>query len=71
MNQEEIKKMRKELKCFDFTVFPRITDMETIMVMEFDDSDTASRAMRGCDPLFYTRITLYDTVPLPSSEIKN
>lgn len=48
-----------------------IADMDAIMVMEFDDSNAAGKAMRGRDPLFYTRITLDDTVPLPSSEIKD
>jgi len=38
-----------------------IADMDAIMVMEFDDSNAAGKAMRGRDPLFYTRITLDDT----------
>jgi len=35
-------------------------EMEKIMIMEFDDNNTAAQAPRGFDPLFYTRIILTD-----------
>lgn len=46
-------------------------DMDVIMVMEFDDSNAAGKAMRGRDPLFYTCIELDDTRQLPTSEIQD
>jgi len=46
------------------------SQMEKIMVMEFDDNST-SQAPRGKDPLFYTCITLKDDVALPEDEIKD
>ena len=35
-------------------------DMETIMVMEFDESNTQGAAPRGKEPLFYTDVLLDD-----------
>lgn len=46
------------------------SEMEKIMVMEFDDNST-SQAPRGRDPLFYTSITLKDDIELPDEAIKD
>lgn len=45
-------------------------EMEKIMVMEFDDTNTAAQAPRGRDPLFYTTFILNDKNELPEKEIK-
>ena len=45
------------------------SEMEKIMVMEFDDSNTAAQAPRGRDPLFYTNFVLNDKNELPPNEI--
>ena len=45
------------------------SEMEKIMVMEFDDSNSAAQAPRGRDPLFYTKIILNDHNDLPAHEI--
>ena len=45
------------------------SEMEKIMVMEFDDSNTAAQAPRGRDPLFYTTFILNDKNELPDHEI--
>ena len=63
---QSVKEMIKRVRFLD-----SIADMDAIMVMEFDDSNAAGKAMRGRDPLFYTRITLDDNIPLPNSEIKD
>ena len=60
-----VKQMIERIELLD-----SIADMDQIMVMEFDDSNAAGKAMRGRDPLFYTRITLDDTKQLPPSEIR-
>ena len=44
-------------------------EMEKIMVMEFDDSNTARQVPRGKDPLFYTTFMLNDKSELPEKEI--
>lgn len=60
-----VKEMIRRIQFLDSNA-----DMDVIMVMEFDDSNAAGKAMRGRDPLFYTRITLDDTKQLPAKEIK-
>ena len=45
------------------------SEMENIMVMEFDDNNTAAQAPRGRDPLFYTTFILNDKQELPAHEV--
>lgn len=45
------------------------SEMENIMIMEFDDNNTAAQAPRGRDPLFYTTFILNDKQNLPPHEI--
>ena len=45
-------------------------NMEELMTMSFDqEGGSAGQAQRGCEPLFYTNVTLDDKKELPDSEI--
>ena len=44
-------------------------DMEKIMTMQFDDNTGAGTALRGHEPLFYTKVTLDDSEVIPENEI--
>ena len=45
-------------------------NMEELMTMSFDqEGGSAGQAQRGCEPLFYTNVTLDDKKELPDHEI--
>jgi len=63
---DSVKEMIERIRYLD-----SIADMDKIMEMEFDDSNSAGQAPRGHDPLFYTKIILDDQQVLPDDEIMN